>query len=435
MMSLKANLTCGHCLKIFKEPYVLPCGHTTCKQHLQEAKIKCTPCYREFSFKNECDFVPNYVVSQIIDDENYLYEYEQEYKTNILESMNALQQINNEFKFVKKSFHAFDLEFHEHFQEVRRQIDLHRENEYFNSNNKSKIDETALAMIKQTKEFEGSYYKSLNEIVQELIKYQIDDTSIEQKLTHLNEMFREPVVEIEKIEQIQSKQGTQLNELKSRLQKLNELREQLKSNQFVPNESLNEFGTLILNEHKSLSSNSLILSRTQSIDLIEICQFSLNDKWTLLYRESGDEFSGKEFHSKCDGHSNTLTIVKVANDDDDDETFIFGGYTTACWSSDNCWKYDANAFLFSLINKENRPCKMNVTKCYKAIYCHAIHGPIFGDGDLRLSDCVNLNEESFSDLGFTYEHLEYIYGSSKAQTFLAGSHKFQINEIEVYRKN
>ena len=32
---------------------------------------------------------------------------------------------------------------------------------------------------------------------------------------------------------------------------------------------------------------------------------------TLLYRGSKDGFESEDFHRQCDGHSNTITIIKV----------------------------------------------------------------------------------------------------------------------------
>ena len=36
----------------------------------------------------------------------------------------------------------------------------------------------------------------------------------------------------------------------------------------------------------------------------------------------------RDFHSKCDGHYNTLTILKAK-----EIGFIFGGFTTVTWNS------------------------------------------------------------------------------------------------------
>jgi hypothetical protein len=42
--------------------------------------------------------------------------------------------------------------------------------------------------------------------------------------------------------------------------------------------------------------------------------------------------------------------------------------------------------------------------------------------------------DSYSSLGGTYKHPKYEYGTNEARTFLAGSFKFQLDEIEVYQK-
>ncbi len=42
--------------------------------------------------------------------------------------------------------------------------------------------------------------------------------------------------------------------------------------------------------------------------------------------------------------------------------------------------------------------------------------------------------DSCSQLGFSYKHPQYAWGTDEAQKFLAGSNKFQLDEIEVYRK-
>ena len=82
-------------------------------------------------------------------------------------------------------------------------------------------------------------------------------------------------------------------------------------------------------------------------------EFDPNQKWKLLYRGSRDGFDSNDFHSKCDGHANTLCIFKAKGTD-----YIFGAFTTATWDSSNKWKSDPNAFLFSLINKLKRPLKI-----------------------------------------------------------------------------
>ncbi len=164
--------------------------------------------------------------------------------------------------------------------------------------------------------------------------------------------------------------------------------------------------------------------------MINLYEFSPNDKWSLLYRGTRDGFSPHAFHSKCDDHSNTLTILKAA-----ESSYVFGGFTTVAWeySAGGIWKSDPNAFLFSLTNKDNTPLKMKVDPNQYAIRCHSSCGPIFSGG-IRIANNANTTMNSWSNLGFTYKHPQYEYGTNEAQTFLAGSQFFQLDEIEVYQK-
>ena len=71
-------------------------------------------------------------------------------------------------------------------------------------------------------------------------------------------------------------------------------------NEFKPNLSFNQdsFGLLRLNEYSRDPFESQILSGTQPSDLINLCEFTLRDKWTLLYRGTRDGFGANDFHSK-----------------------------------------------------------------------------------------------------------------------------------------
>jgi BTB/POZ domain-containing protein KCTD9 len=180
----------------------------------------------------------------------------------------------------------------------------------------------------------------------------------------------------------------------------------------------------------------ILTNAQQYFELIKVCEFSPNDKWTLLYRGTRDGFGAKDFHSKCDCHSNTLTILKAKESE-----FIFGGYTTVTWESSAGFKFksDPNAFIFSLTNKDNKPVKMNIdpdpNRHDFAIYCRSSCGPSFGGGvDLCIANNANTTMDSYSFLGRTYKHPQYEYGTNEAKSFLAGSYRFQLDEIEVYEK-
>ena len=154
-------------------------------------------------------------------------------------------------------------------------------------------------------------------------------------------------------------------------------------------------------------------------------------KWSLLYRGSRDGFRGSDFHSRCDNKPCTLTILKSTSDN------IFGGFTSSQWKSIGTgeYGYDKNAFIFSLVNKENSPLLFEHSSNDKnSIGSFEPFGPIFGAGnDICIYDCSNTNTDSFSFLGKTYSHPEYPYGSDRAKSILAGTHHFKVQEIEVFQ--
>jgi len=176
-----------------------------------------------------------------------------------------------------------------------------------------------------------------------------------------------------------------------------------------------------------LNSNILCESKLEE-ELFKLCNFD-DQKWLCLYKASVDGFGSEKFHSKCDNHTNTLTIIKSAS------LNIFGGYTGAAWSSSNGFAADPYSFIFSLKNKLDKPLLIKCNDPKTAIYCNSDYGPCFGNDDIKISSDSNSKSDSKSNLGFSYEHNDFEYGSKETKIFLAGSFKFQVDEIEVYRKD
>lgn len=59
--------------------------------------------------------------------------------------------------------------------------------------------------------------------------------------------------------------------------------------------------------------NSNILTQEQSVSLIQVLKPFANISFSLIYQASRDGFSLSDFHSKCDGTLNTLTIIKTTS--------------------------------------------------------------------------------------------------------------------------
>ncbi len=82
------------------------------------------------------------------------------------------------------------------------------------------------------------------------------------------------------------------------------------------------------------------------------------------------------------------------------------------WNSSDHYIADSNAFVLSLVNKENKPFKIKCANSDYAILTSPSYGPIFGSGsDIFISSGSNSNQESYSLFGFTYKHADYQYGT------------------------
>ncbi len=163
--------------------------------------------------------------------------------------------------------------------------------------------------------------------------------------------------------------------------------------------------------------------------LVYLCEFSKDQKWELKYRGTRDGLKAADFHSRCDGIANTLTVVKATSGN------ILGGYTEKAWHSKNRWIADPKAFIFSLVNKEEDPFKANVSNEGKyAIHGSATRGPLFGRDDKYIRDLVifGKDEKNYSYFGYSYQHERYPKDTVKANSILAGSCAFQVQEIEVF---
>jgi uncharacterized coiled-coil protein SlyX len=158
-------------------------------------------------------------------------------------------------------------------------------------------------------------------------------------------------------------------------------------------------------------------------------------KWELLWRGSRDGFGCNDFHSRCDGHANTVMLIQ------DFSGFVFGGFTpvkleSRVWNGksedeSNCWKSEDSlkSFLFTLKNPHNicpRKFALKDEKKQLSIVCAPKSGPFLGD--IRVSGDSNANTDSDTCLGIYYANNTGLDG----KTVFTGSKNFKVNEIEVF---
>ena len=228
LKSQKSQLTCSYCSKIYKDPILLPCGDSICRQHLSERdvvkanRIKCKKCNEEYQVKDN-QFKSNNQLKNSIESHSYLSSEEINLKHELEQSIRTFFEFYDEFiqNRNKSESDVFD-----HFQELRFQIDEHRERL------KEKIDDIALAMIDLIKKHEAVYLKELNENFSSFD----DCKSLENELNQIEETFRRPNLLIQTIQEMQRKHEQSLNEIQMKLNATTLIKDHLEAtNEFKPN--------------------------------------------------------------------------------------------------------------------------------------------------------------------------------------------------------
>ena len=139
-------------------------------------------------------------------------------------------------------------------------------------------------------------------------------------------------------------------------------------------------------------------------------------KYTLLFRASRDGFGASNFHSKCDGKSNTVTLVETLTGR------RFGGFTDVAWDQSSGYKSGSNGFIFSL---DDKAIYYNKNNSYN-IYCGSDRGPTFGSGhDFYI--CDNCNSRNSS-----YNNSDSSYGTNGKKNAMAGEYNFLVKDYEVF---
>eukprot|EP00471_Norrisiella_sphaerica_P003813 CAMPEP_0184478388 /NCGR_PEP_ID=MMETSP0113_2-20130426/434_1 /TAXON_ID=91329 /ORGANISM="Norrisiella sphaerica, Strain BC52" /LENGTH=349 /DNA_ID=CAMNT_0026856163 /DNA_START=480 /DNA_END=1526 /DNA_ORIENTATION=- len=152
----------------------------------------------------------------------------------------------------------------------------------------------------------------------------------------------------------------------------------------------------------------------------------------LLYQGSRDGFTVSTFHSKCDNKGPTITLVTVG--EEISNIHIFGGYNSASWNSGNSSYSAVKSCLFSLRSQRCDPCLIlpQSPNGSNNVYNSSGHLPTFGGGhDLYLSNQCNTTQNSYSNLGHSYQVPSGTSGHDK-HLLLAGSKNFKVNEVEVW---
>ena len=192
------------------------------REVIKENRIKCKKFKEEFGAKNN-HFKSNETLSQLIESQSYLCEEETSLKHELEVSLQKFFEFYDAFIQNRTQLES---DVFDHFQEIRFQIDQHREEL------KKRIDEISLSMIDETNKYQEKYLRELKESFS-----LFDETqSLEDKLNELEETFRNPNILIQSIKDMQQKQEESLRDIQSKLKELNQVKDHLiATDYFKPN--------------------------------------------------------------------------------------------------------------------------------------------------------------------------------------------------------
>jgi hypothetical protein len=172
-------------------------------------------------------------------------------------------------------------------------------------------------------------------------------------------------------------------------------------------------------------------------------------QWLWLWCGSRDGYTAEEFHRRCDGHANTLTLIE------DTDGNVFGGFTPVEWES-RVWtgtskdmvKGDDSlrSFLFTLRNPHGVPPRKFALKEEmkgSAIYCNSHCCADSAECDIHVSDncnntqtmisaCRYSRNSSCTRIGTLYEGDTAYANDTQFKFVFTGHEEFKVKEIEVF---
>ena len=182
-------------------------------------------------------------------------------------------------------------------------------------------------------------------------------------------------------------------------------------------------GSIPVMKNKDFFIESVLLNQAPNkAYLVTMFEGQALDETKLLFRATQDGFKSEDFHKICDNKGPTLTLVKTKNG------CYFGGFTVSNWEHNGIYKSDPGSFIFSLNNKTKHECH----NANYSIFSYPSYGPTFGGGhDFHICSECNQRGDSYSNLGHSYKS-PFICGADQSKNYLAGSHKFKVDDYEVF---
>ena len=251
----KEDFLCKICGKIRKEPIFLPCKcASVCKEHTilkqqQDTTVECVECRQVFDLNKKLDFKENKLKRTLIENGAYLTQDELNFKKEIEELFHKMGNILDKLDTRISNFAVTQFD---HFEQIRREIDIKRETILQQivsecENDTTKINKTSIEMIRDVERFEAEFKRNF----EQEIKPHLSIINIDKEKAFLVEFFREPNLNLDSLSILKSKYEQKFNDLHKRLLNFNLYEYDLKRNRFILEENEEDIlslGRLVLNE-------------------------------------------------------------------------------------------------------------------------------------------------------------------------------------------
>ncbi len=260
----------------------------------------------------------------------------------------------------------------------------------------------------------------ISEMKKEMMEYRNENQSLKTEIETIKKVLQTVIENQQQLKDENDRLIREIIDLKGLYQGKNNPKEIPELRPKKEESKENKIQSILRNDNSDIIQN-----QDQLQMLISTIENKLNKKvkgFKQLYKATKNGDTRSQFHSKCDGTSNTLSLFLSQGG------YRFGGFTTASWDSSTGNKADKNAFLFSL---DRLKVFHNIHPEKRAICCNGSYGPIFG----AASD-LYINNDPFLSSNETRT-----YTNSSNCTFGGDDYKlsertdnsfYRLKELEVY---
>ena len=252
-MNIKSQLICNICKIILKEPVNLPCTSVVCGEHLRDSTVKngqitCLKCEKNFDVPNK-GFAPNLEVGSFLANDSYLSSEEKSIKQAIQDLLLKLERLQEDAKLKQVDIEMASFM---HFTEIRRQIDIQREEL------KLQIDQVAFRLINQVKTRELFYKIKLKRTISDLIR--TNAQNMRQRVAH---EFRNPNLTLENVKTMHTYHKSLTDDFEVKLSEFVALGDEIKTIGFKSGKEYEDesFGRLMSNKLFACTLNNTIVLR------------------------------------------------------------------------------------------------------------------------------------------------------------------------------